>query len=167
MLIKLRFFLLILFSLYTQASCVTAPVLNGHGESAIYEVAVAPGVSYEDVIDSLKMNAQGMNFVNPASFSIAEQLKLRELPHVSPLEVYAFCNLSLGAEILQDHPEFAVFAPCRVAVYKKNGQLYLALARPTFDLKNIKNPSPRAIKAAQALEDALIRLIQKSGKGEF
>ncbi|MEQ1602426.1 MAG: DUF302 domain-containing protein [Methylophilaceae bacterium] len=167
MLQKLKFFLLLVFIVLAQAACIAtqAPIIDHN--SAIYNVAVAPGVSYEDVIDSLKINAQGMNFVNSASFAIGEQLKLRELVHEEPLEVHAFCNLALGAEIMQDHPEFVVFAPCRIAIYQKKGQLYLALARPTFDLKSIKNPSARAVKAAQALENALIRLIQKSSKGDF
>jgi uncharacterized protein (DUF302 family) len=66
-----------------------------------------------------------------------------------------------------DHPEFVVFAPCRIAIYQKQGKLYLGLDRPTFDLKSIKNPTERAKKAAQELEDVLIRIMEKSRKGEF
>lgn len=135
--------------------------------TAIYEVAVEPGVSYDAVIDSLKSISEGMNFVNPANFPIAEHMKKRGLTPEGPLEVRAFCNLGLGAEIMIDHPEFVVFAPCSIAIYQKKGKLYLALDRPTYDLKSIKNPTPRAQKAAQALEDALISIIEKARKGEF
>ena len=45
--------------------------------SAIYELPVKDGVSYQDVIDSLKSISEGMNFVNPANFPIAEHMKLR------------------------------------------------------------------------------------------
>src|SRR5690606_33659453 len=106
-------------------------------ETAIYEVPVEPGVSYEDVVDSLRINAEGENFVNPANFPIGEHLKLRGINPEGPLEVQSFCNLGLGGEIMLDHPEFVVFAPCRIAIYQRNGQLYLGLARPTHDLKNI------------------------------
>ena len=135
--------------------------------SAIYEVAVAPGVSYEDVVLSLKALAEGKNFVNPANFPLGEHLKARGQDPGGPLEVHAVCNLSLGAEIMLDHPEFAVFAPCRIAIYQKQGQLYLGLDRPTYDLKSIRNPTARAQKAAQTLEDALIDIMQKASRGEF
>lgn len=166
----------------------TMPAINY--QSAIYEVAVQEGVSYNDVIDSLKSISQGQNFVNPANFPIGEHMQLVGQPPVGILEVRAFCNLGLGAEIMQDHPEFVVFAPCRIAVYEKQvvekqvvekpadknkeanhtnqkRELYLALDRPTFDLQSIQNPTPRAIKAAVALETQLIDMLDKVRKGDF
>lgn len=136
-------------------------------ESAIYEVAVAPNVSYQDVLDSLKSLSQGMNYVNPANFPIGEHMKLRGVDPQGVKEVHTYCNLGQGTEIILDHPEFLVFAPCRVAIYEKQKQLYLGLARPTHDLKNIKNPTPRALKAAQELEADLIKLLNKASKGDI
>lgn len=140
--------------------------------SAIYEVAVNDGVSYQDVVDSLKSLSEGMNFVNPANFPIGEHMKLRGVDPQGVKEVHSFCNLSMGTEIILDHPEFLVFAPCRIALYEKldadkKSKLYIGLARPTFDLKNIKNPTDRAIKSAQQLEDALILLVDKARKGDI
>ena len=136
-------------------------------QSGIYEVPVADGVTYEDVVLSLKVLAEGKNFVNPANFPLGEHLKARGQDPGGPLEVHAVCNLSLGAEIMLDHPEFAVFAPCRIALYQKQGRLYLGLDRPTHDLESIDHPTPRARKAAQALEEALIDIMQKASRGEF
>jgi uncharacterized protein (DUF302 family) len=111
--------------------------------TAIYEVAVNEGVSYQDVIDSLKSVSEGMNFVNPANFPIGEHMKLRGIDPQGVKEVHSFCNLSMGTEIILDHPEFLVFAPCRIALYEKLDsnkmlKLYLGLDRPTFDLNSIK-----------------------------
>ncbi len=132
----------------------------------IYEVKVEPGVSYDDVITSLKVAAEGKNLVSPATFSLAQHLQQRGV-QTGVLEVRSYCNLSLGSEIFLDHPEFAVFAPCRIAIYEKHGQLYLALDRPTFDLKYIQHPTPRAQKAAQQLEDILMEIVDKARKGEI
>ena len=151
------------------ASCITlaAALPPVDPDTAIYQVPVEPGVSYQDVVDSLKVVSEGKNFVNPANFPIGDHMKQRGLDPNGPLEVRAFCNLGLGAEIMLDHPEFVVFAPCRIAIYQKQGQLYLALDRPTFDLKSIKNPTERARKAAQELEDTLIQIIDKARKGDI
>lgn len=141
-------------------------------QSAIYEVMVKEGVSYEDVVDSLKSISEGMNFVNPANFPIGEHLQERGIDPQGIKEVRSFCNLTMGTEIILDHPEFLVFAPCRVAVYEKtdaqsNKQLYIGLARPTHDLQNIQNPTERAVKSAQQLENALIELVDRASEGDF
>lgn len=140
--------------------------------NAIYELPVNEGVSYQDVVDSLKSVSEGKNFVNPANFPIGEHMKLRGQKPEGALEVRAFCNLGLGAEIMLDHPEFVVFAPCRIAIYEKLDankklKLFLGLDRPTFDLKNIKNPTERAKKAAQELETSLLDIMDKARKGDL
>lgn len=150
----------------------------GHGmpdvdlDNAIYEVPVKPGVSYQDLVDSLKSLSEGMNFVNPANFPIGDHMKQRGQDPQGIKEVRTFCNLSMGTEIILDHPEFLVFAPCRLAIYEKpdthgKRQLYLGLDRPTHDLKNIKHPTARAQASAQQLENALIELMEKARRGDF
>ncbi len=140
--------------------------------TAIYELPVREGLSYQDVVDSLKSLALGMNFVNPANFSITEHIKNRGIDPQGMKEVQSFCNLSLGTEIFLDHPEFLVFAPCRIAIYEKSDakqtmRLYIALARPTYDLNSIKHPSLRAQQAALELESSLLNLIYRASKGDF
>lgn len=155
--------------------CLMLMAVSAHADSLppidpntpVYIVKVEPGVSYEDVVTSLKVAAEGENFVSPATFPLGEHIRKRGLSLDGVLEVRSYCNLSLGAEIMLDHPEFAVFAPCRIAIYEKDKQLYLALDRPSFDLKYIKNPSERAVKAARKLEDVLISIIDKARKGEI
>jgi len=140
--------------------------------SAIYELPVNANVSYKDVVESLKSISEGMNFVNPANFPIGEHMKLRGVDPQGIKEVRSFCNLSMGTEIILDHPEFLVFAPCRVAIYEKldennKPKLYIAMDRPTFDLKSIKHPTERAKKSAQELENKLLEILDRARKGDF
>lgn len=151
----------------TQQSAPAAVSSGIDQTTAIYEVQVKEGVSYQDVVDSLKVVSEGMNFVNPANFPIGEHMKLRGIDPQGVKEVRSFCNLSMGTEIMLDHPEFLVFAPCRIALYEKQGKLFLGLDRPTFDLKSVKNPTERAKKSAQELEDALIKLMEKASRGDI
>ncbi len=112
--------LLLLLSLY-PAMLLAAPMPAIDADSPIYEVPVAAGVSYDDVVTSLKVAAEGENFVSPANFPIGEHMRQRGLPVDGVMEVRTYCNLGLGAEIFLDHPEFLVFAPCRIAIYEKKG----------------------------------------------
>ena len=108
--------MLVLLSACATAKMATAPAIktmpNGlpsiNLNSAIYELPVKEGVSYQDVIDSLKSVSEGMNFVNPANFPIGEHMKLRGIDPQGVKEVHSFCNLSQGTEIMLDHPEFVV-----------------------------------------------------------
>ena len=174
--ISLLLFLLVgCTGLQTNSSAVAGDaktLAKNDSNNAIYEVQVADGVSYQDVLDSLKSISEGMNFVNPANFPIGDHMKLRGVDPQGVKEVHSFCNLSMGTEIILDHPQFLVFAPCRVALYDKPDannkiHLFIGLARPTVDLKNIKDPTPRAQKAAQELEDALILLVTKASKDDI
>jgi uncharacterized protein (DUF302 family) len=140
--------------------------------TAIYELPVNDGVSYQDVIDSLKSLSEGLNFVNPANFPIGEHMKLRGVDPQGMKDVRSFCNLSMGTEIILDHPEFLVFAPCRIAIYEKPDannklKLFIAMDRPTYDLKSIKNPTERARKSAQELETVLLEIMDRARKGDF
>jgi len=158
----------VLFCLMLVSACANAgPMPPVDPQTPIYIVKVEPGVSYEDVVTSLRLAAEGENFVSPATFPLGEHIKKRGLPLEGVLEVRSYCNLSLGADIMLDHPEFAVFAPCRIAIYEKDKQLYLALDRPSFDLKYIKDPTERAVTAARKLEDVLISIMDKARKGEI
>jgi uncharacterized protein (DUF302 family) len=154
----------------THAAPGDAPGVNQN--SAIYEVAVNEGVSYQDVVDSLKIISEGMNFVNPANFPIGDHIKLRGIDPQGIKVVHSFCNLTMGTDIFLDHPEFLVFAPCRIAIYEKPDankklKLFIGLALPSHDLKSIKNPTERAQKAALQLDEALITLLNKASKGDI
>lgn len=136
-------------------------------ETPLYVVRVEPGVSHQDVIDSLQSAAQSRNFVSPATFPLGEHIRQRGLPLQGVLEVRSYCSLGIGAEILMESPEFAVFAPCRIAIYEKQGQLYLALDRPTYALRHIKGHSAKAEQAAKQIEETLIWMMDKARKGEI
>lgn len=140
--------------------------------TAIYELPVNADVSYQDVVESLKSISEGLNFVNPANFPIGEHMKLRGQDPQGIKEVHSFCNLSMGTEIILDHPEFLVFAPCRIAIYEKLDEhkklkLYIAMDRPTFDLQSVKSPTERAKKSAQQLETKLLEIMDRARKGDF
>jgi uncharacterized protein (DUF302 family) len=136
-------------------------------DTPLYIVKVESGVSHEDVVDSLKSAAEGKNFVSPATFPIGDHIRQRGLPLQGVLEVRSYCSLGIGAEILLESPEFAVFAPCRIAIYEKQGRLFLALDRPTYALRHIKGHSAKAEEAAKQIEDTLIWMMDKARKGEI
>ena len=162
----LRLPIFLLMSLWMACACAE-PMPAIDPETPLYVVRVEPGVSHGDVVDSLKSAAEGRNFVSPATFLLGDHIRERGLPLKGVLEVRSYCSLGIGAEILLESPEFAVFAPCRIAIYEKQGQLYLALDRPTYALRHIKGHSAKAEQAAKQMEETLIWMMDKARKGEI
>lgn len=146
---------------------VAEPMPPVNPDNALYIVKVEPGVTYDDVVTSLKVAAEGKNFVSPASFPIGEHIRERGIPLQGVLEVRTYCSLGIGTEVLQEFPEFAAFAPCRIAIYEKQGSLYMALDRPTYALRHIANINQKARDAAQQIEDTLIWMLDKARKGDI
>lgn len=144
-----------------------APLPPVNPDSALYVVKVETGIGYDDVVTSLNSAAQGKNFVSPATFPIGEHIRQRGLPLQGIIEVRTYCSLGIGAEVLMEYPEFAAFAPCRIAIYEKQGELYLALDRPTYALRHLGEVSQQARDAARQIEETLIWMMDKARKGEI
>lgn len=149
------------------SGAAAGPMPPVNPESALYIVKVEPGVTYDDVVTSLKVAAEGKNFVSPAVFPIGEHIRQRGQELQGVLEVRTYCSLSIGAEVLRDYPEFAAFAPCRIAIYEKQGALYLALDRPTYALRHLGEVNQQARDAAKEIEDTLIWMMDKARKGDI
>ena len=161
--------LALLASLIALPACAAtpAPMPAVNPGNALYIVPVEPGVTHEDIVISLDSAAFSKNFVSPATFAIGDHIRERGLQLPGVLEVRTYCSLGIGAEVLVDYPEFAAFAPCRIAIYEKQGRLYLALDRPTYALRHLGNVSQQVRDAAKQLEETLIWMMDKARKGEI
>lgn len=76
-----------------------------------------PGLSFDDVRDSLFLRANQLNFKK-----VGENLMWKDFQAVlgdmeAPrIEVYSFCDIKVGRDLLRISPEFIVFLPCRIAI---------------------------------------------------
>ncbi len=75
------------------------------------------GLSFDDVRDSLFLRANQLNMKK-----VGENLMWKDFQVVledkdAPrIEVYSFCDIKVGRDLLRISPEFIVFLPCRIAV---------------------------------------------------
>ena len=86
----------------------------------------APGLSFDDVIESLKTRANALNFrlVNHNTpWKLIQAITGKPTPR---LEILAFCDLITLRQIVDYVPEFAAFLPCRVVVMEDaKGDIWL------------------------------------------
>lgn len=82
-----------------------------------YKVKAKKGLSFDEVRDSLFLRANQLNVKK-----VGENLMWKDFHVVledkdAPrIEVYSFCDIAVGRELLKISPEFIVFLPCRIAV---------------------------------------------------
>lgn len=78
---------------------------------------VKPGVSFDDAVQSMLLRANKVNlkFVgrNQMSKDFQSVLDDSAAPRI---EVYSFCDIAVGRELLRIIPEMAVFLPCRITI---------------------------------------------------
>lgn len=76
-----------------------------------------PGLKFDEVKESLFLKANQLNFK-----FVGENLMWKDFRAVlgdeeAPrIEVYSFCDIAVGRELLKLVPEFIVFLPCRIAL---------------------------------------------------
>ena len=76
-----------------------------------------PGLSFDDVKQSMELRANQLNFKkvgeSPMWKDIQAVLGDKDAPRV---EVYHYCDIAAGREVLKYAPEAIVFLPCRIAI---------------------------------------------------
>ncbi len=69
------------------------------------------------------------------------------------------CNPSAAKMAIESDPNIGLLLPCTIAVYEKNGNNYISLARPTSLLSIIENPELE--KMGKEIEENIIKIIEK------
>jgi uncharacterized protein (DUF302 family) len=78
---------------------------------------VKAGLSFDDVVESMKLRANQLNFKlvghSPMWKDIQAVLGDMDAPRV---EVFHYCDIAAGREVLKYAPEAIIFLPCRIAI---------------------------------------------------
>lgn len=134
---------------------------------------VESGVSFEDVIESMKLRANKRNFKfvghSPLYKDVIAITGKTDTPRV---EIFSFCDASVAREILDYVPEFIAFLPCRIAVMEDSKK---AIWLVTLDwdvrwLDTSNHPdkiSPELRAKAVNIRDAIEDIMNAGAKGEL
>ena len=70
------------------------------------------------------------------------------------------CNPQAAKQALDSDPNIGLLLPCTIAIYEKDGQNYISLAKPTVLLAVAQNTELESM--GKEIETKLIEVIQKS-----
>ena len=75
------------------------------------------GLSFDDVVESMKLRANQLNFKLVGHSPMWKDIQAVLGDTTAPrMEVFHYCDIAAGREVLKYAPESIVFLPCRIAV---------------------------------------------------
>ena len=76
-----------------------------------------PGVSFDQVVESMMLRANQVNLKFVGKNQIWKEFRAVLHDDKAPrVEVFSFCDIAVGRDLLKVIPEIVVFLPCRIAV---------------------------------------------------
>ena len=109
----------------------------------------------EDITSSLK--EVGFGVLGTLNFK--EILQKKGLDFKDEYILLEVCNPSAAKQALESNPEIGLLLPCTIAVYQKNNENWISLAKPTSLLANINDR--QLDKFGEEIEHKLIQAIEK------
>ncbi len=109
----------------------------------------------EDITDGLK--EIGFGVLGTLNFKDLLQKKGVDLNY--EYRLLEVCNPAAAKQALETNPEIGLLLPCPIAVYQRDNENWISLAKPTSLLANIDDR--RLDKFGKDIEEKLVRVIQK------
>ena len=80
-----------------------------------------PGLSFNEVVESMNLRANQLNLKQVGHSPMIKDIQAVLGDTTSPrMEVFHFCDIAIGREIMKLVPESIVYLPCRIAVMEDN-----------------------------------------------
>lgn len=108
----------------------------------------------EDITASLK--EVGFGVLGTLNFK--EILQKKGLDFKDEYRLLEVCNPSAAKQALESNPEIGLLLPCTIAIYQKNNESFISLAKPTALLANMHDN--QLDKLGQEMEQKLVSAIQ-------
>ena len=81
------------------------------------KIKAKPGISFDEVVESMMLRANQVNLKFVGSNLMWKDFQAVLGDTSAPrVEVFSFCDIAIGRELLKIIPEMVVFLPCRIAV---------------------------------------------------
>lgn len=132
-----------------------------------------PGLSFDEVVESMMLRANAVNLKFVGSNLMWKDFEAVLGDTGSPrVEVFSFCDIAIGRELLKVIPEMVVFMPCRIAVMEDADKniwvLMLDWDVTWLDLAGKQaGITPELRRGAQDIRDKMEEVMRAAANGEL
>ncbi|MDP3129320.1 MAG: DUF302 domain-containing protein [Sediminibacterium sp.] len=112
-------------------------IANDTGNQFTYQLTATKTV--EEIAGSMAEVAQQFKFSVLHSYDFREILAGKGFPIERNVNVFEICRAPMASKMLAVNPSFAVFMPCRIAVYEENGKTIVSTMNMELAMESIKH----------------------------
>ncbi|HET6516845.1 MAG TPA: DUF302 domain-containing protein [Nitrosopumilaceae archaeon] len=125
-----------------------------------FSYTVKTSKSIEKVIDDITSNLSEIKFGVLGTLDFKEIFQKKGVEFDKNYKLLEVCNPITAKQVLDSNPELGLLLPCTIAVYEKNGETYVSLAKPT-SLLSISSDT-QLTNLGEEIESKLIQAIEKA-----
>jgi len=137
-------------------------------EASIWKVAVADGMTAEDVEETMKFVANEHNFKNVGEMPLYKEVEAMSGEPYRYVKIFMFCNALTASRMLDYNDAFSSYLPCRITLIEdKEGKLWLY----TLNMDGMiygGRPLPAELKEeAENVKEVILDIMNRGATGEF
>ncbi len=114
----------------------------------------------DDAIAAITENIKEIGFGLLETLDFKRILTAKGLNFSNDYKLMEVCHPNLAKQVLEANPDLGLLLPCTIAVYKKDDENFISLARPTSLLSMASDNSLKF--SGEEIENNLIRIIENS-----
>ncbi len=132
-----------------------------------------PGLSFDDVLESMNLRANKLNFKYVGSNLMWKDFKAVLNDQDAPrIEVHSYCDIKVGRDLLKISPEFLVFLPCRIGVMEDaNKDIWVMMLDWNLDwvkgYEGAMGVSPELAQGALDIRDKMDEIMRAGANGDL
>lgn len=116
--------------------------------------------SIDSAIEDLTKNLKEIGFGVLETLDFKKILSDKGLEFADNYKLMEVCNPHLAKQVLEANPDLGLLLPCTIAVYQKNNENFISLARPTSLLSMASDETLKI--SGEDIEDGLIKIIENT-----
>lgn len=114
----------------------------------------------DTVIDDLTENLKEIGFGVLETLDFKKILSEKGLEFADNYKLMEVCNPHLAKQVLEANPDLGLLLPCTIAVYQKNNENFISLAKPTSLLSMVSDENLKI--SGEEIENGLIKIIENT-----
>jgi len=130
------------------------------GYSMSFTHTVKTQKNIDDIITTLTEDLKEIGFGVLETLDFKKILSEKNVELSNNYRLMEVCNPNLAKQVLEANPDLGLLLPCTIAVYQKDNENYISLARPTSLLSMVSENNLKF--SGEEIEDNLIKVIEKA-----
>lgn len=133
-------------------------VLYYVGDKLSFHYTIKTQKSIDNVIKDIALSLSEIKFGVLGTIDFTEIFAKKGIDYLHEYKLLEVCNPQAAKQALDSDPNIGLLLPCTIAVYEKDGENYISLAKPSTLLSIASNTELESM--GQEIEAKLIEVIE-------